>query len=143
MTIKTFQSSVHSLTVKVKMLVYSLWYGPITWLIGIATEIQFFWYEMIFKNQCLVDLQCCVNFCCPAKWFTCIYIFFHILFHYRLSQETGYSSLHYTEEPCCLSILCAISSLQHDILISGTLIFRLGCGKSLYASTAPVFRALC
>ena len=31
--------------------------------------------------------------------------FFHILFHYGLSQDTKYSSLCYTVGPCCLSIL--------------------------------------
>ena len=34
-----------------------------------------------------------------------IYIVFHILFHYGLSQDIEYSSLHYTVGPCCLSIL--------------------------------------
>ena len=33
-----------------------------------------------------------------------IHILFYILFHYGLSQETGYSSLCYAAGPCCLSI---------------------------------------
>ena len=37
-----------------------------------------------------------------------IYIFFHILFHYSLSQNIKYSSLCYTAGPCCLSILYVI-----------------------------------
>ena len=42
---------------------------------------------------------------------------FHILFHYDLSQDTGYSSLCYTVGPCCLSILhlcaCELSRFSH------------------------------
>ena len=42
-------------------------------------KIWFYWS--------LVDWQCCVNFCCTAKWFSYIYILSHILFHYGLSQD--------------------------------------------------------
>ena len=35
---------------------------------------------------------------------TQIYILFHILLHYALSQVTEYCSLGYTAGPCCLSI---------------------------------------
>ena len=37
--------------------------------------------------------------------YICIYILFHILFLYGLSQDTENSSLCYTVGPCCLSIL--------------------------------------
>ena len=37
-----------------------------------------------------------------------IYILFHMLFHYGLSQDIEYRSLCYTVGPCCLSILCII-----------------------------------
>ena len=30
-----------------------------------------------------------------------VYIIFHILFHYRLLQDTKYSSLCYAVGPCC------------------------------------------
>ena len=58
----------------------------------------------------MVDLQCCVNFCCIAKWFSCtsicvyVYILFHMLFHYDLPWDIEYGSLCYTVKPC-LSIL--------------------------------------
>ena len=37
-----------------------------------------------------------------------MYILFNILSHYDLSQDIEYSSLCYTIEPCCLSILYMI-----------------------------------
>ena len=40
-------------------------------------------YFILFFNWSIVDLQCCVNFCHTAKWFSYayIYILFYILFH--------------------------------------------------------------
>ena len=68
---------------------------------------------MLFKQLYfieVVDLQCCINLCCIAKWFsyTYIYIFFHILFHYNLSQDIEDSSLCYRVGPCCLCTLYMI-----------------------------------
>ena len=37
-----------------------------------------------------------------------IYILFHTLFHYGLSQDIEYSSPCYTIGPCCLSVLYKI-----------------------------------
>ena len=50
-----------------------------------------------------VDLKCCVSFRCIKNWFSYTYI--SILFHYRLLQDTGFSSLYYTVGLCSLSIL--------------------------------------
>ena len=65
---------------------------------------------LFFKNvfyESIVSLLICVNFCCIAKWlsYAYIYILFHTVFHYGLSQDTKYSSLCNTVGPCCLSIL--------------------------------------
>ena len=38
----------------------------------------------------------------------CIYIYIQIIFHYRILQDTEYSSLCYTVGSCCLSILCIV-----------------------------------
>ena len=47
-------------------------------------------------------MQCCVSFCCTAKWLSYAYmcLLFHILFHYGLSQDIEYSSLCYIVGPC-------------------------------------------
>ena len=46
-----------------------------------------------------------------------IYILFHILFHYGLSQDTEYSSLCYTVGHCCLSMKILVrSEVLHNLL---------------------------
>ena len=53
-------------------------------------------YFILFKKNffwSIDDLQCCINFCCTAKWFTYIYFFF---IFFPMSQDIGYSSL------CCI-----------------------------------------
>ena len=69
----------------VKLLNCSSW-----WLLISYSEVSLF-----FLNWSIVDLQCCVNFCCTPEWFSYIYILFYILFHCDLLQDIEYSSLWY------------------------------------------------
>ena len=74
------------------------------------------WYIFFLKkfHWTIVILECCVNFCCTAKWLLhiCVYIcsfiiyifLFHVLFLYGLSQDIEYGSLCRIVGPC-LSIL--------------------------------------
>ena len=73
--------------------------------------IYSFLIHILFFYWSRVDLQCCGNLCSTAKWlsYTQIHSFFNIPFHYGLSQDIEYSSLCYTEGPCCLSILNIIA----------------------------------
>ena len=62
-----------------------------------------------FFNWSIVDLQCCVSFRCTENDSVIyVFIYFHIIFHYRLLQYIEYSSLFYTVNPFCLSILCIV-----------------------------------
>ena len=54
-----------------------------------------------------------------AKWLSYIYIFFHILFHYDLSQDIEYSSLCSTIGPCFASILYLIYNNLHLLTPNG------------------------
>ena len=67
-----------------------------------------FFFKFVLFN--IIELQCCVHLHYIAKWFsyTYAYILFRILFHSGLSQDTEYSTLHYTAGPC-VSILHLIS----------------------------------
>ena len=59
----------------------------------------------------MVDLQCCINFCCTVKWssYTYVYILFlKFFFQYGLLQDIKYSSQCYTVGCCCLSIFLFI-----------------------------------
>ena len=80
------------------------------------------YFIFLLKYSCffvfLFFLQCCVNFCHAAKWFSYICI----LFHDGLSQDMEYSSLCYTVGPCGLFIL---------IILFCLLIFELFCDKML------------
>ena len=63
-----------------------------------ALFIYFYWN--------IVDLQCCVSFWYTVKWFISIYvyIYFHILFHYSLLQDTvGSFCFFYVIVCICLS----------------------------------------
>ena len=60
----------------------------------------------IFFNWIILDLQYCVNFRSTSKGFRYIYIYFQIIFRFRLLQDTEYRSLCYPVNPCCFSVLC-------------------------------------
>ena len=59
----------------------------------------------------IVYLQCFVNFCGTAEWFsyTCEYVFFNILFHFSLPQDFEHISLCCTVGPWCLPLLYVIA----------------------------------
>ena len=65
------------------------------------------WLSSWAHYWCIVDFQCCVNFCCTAKWlsYTRVYILFNIPLHYGLSQGIGWNPLCSAVGPCCVSIL--------------------------------------
>ena len=65
---------------------YSFWSSKVHLLFLNLALCFIFWFYW-----CIVDLHC-VNFCCVAKWFSCIYTLLHILFHYSLGY---YCSLCY------------------------------------------------
>ena len=82
-------------------------------LISIAMKWERLYNFLNLFYWSIVYLQCCINSLCTAKCFsyTCMYIPFHILFHYSLSQDIEYSSLCYAVGPCCLSIPQVIVSI--------------------------------
>ena len=75
------------------------------WTIFLFKKILFYW--------CKVDLQCCVNFSCPAKWFSYTYSQYTQSF-FRFFSIAVYhgiliiSSLCHIGIPCCLSTLYII-----------------------------------
>ena len=85
-----------------------------TWLsnwtelnLGLCSVVN---YVVLLKNTLfiyylfIIDLQCYVSFRHTAKWFsytyTYIWVFFQIIFPYRLLENIQYSSLCYTPGPC-------------------------------------------
>ena len=75
-------------------------------------------------NWNIVELQYHVNFRCTAHLFN--YIILQILFPYRLLQNIEYGSLCYTVNPCCLSILYIVVSVNLILLIYPFPPFSLG-----------------
>ena len=69
----------------------------------VFTGSVFFFYhlhhEIYYVNCDFIEV--CVNFCCTEKWFNFKYAsFFHLLFHYGLSQSIECRPLWSTEGPC-------------------------------------------
>ena len=72
----------------------------------------FLFFKKFILLFSIVDLQCCIKFCCTEKWlsytYVHMYILSHILFCHGLSQVIEYSFLCYTVGPCGLSIIYTI-----------------------------------
>ena len=76
------------------------------WTVFLFKKVLFYWSK--------VDLQCCVNFSCPAKWFSYCYTqytqsffrFFSILVY---QGTLNISSLCHIGRPCCLSTLYIVT----------------------------------
>ena len=70
---------------------------------SVDTFLQFYWHT--------ADWHRCVNFCCTAKWLCShIYLLFHALFYYGLSQDSEPSSLCSAVGPAGYRILFTIIS---------------------------------
>ena len=70
------------------------------------------WFNFIFIKS-IVDLQCCINFCCVVKViqscsFMNIFFFSYYIPSWSIPRDWIYSSLCYTAGPHCLSILNVI-----------------------------------
>ena len=66
----------------------------------------------LFKNWSIVDLQCCVNFCCIASWLSYIYIY--MLIHIYVTQFYIYI---YTYIYMSLCIYICIYNFPHPPLL--------------------------
>ena len=66
--------------ISLSCLVFNLHLMGLLWKVVVAAIFKNLFHWSIF------DLQCCVNFCCTAKWLNCTHvsISFHILFQYGL-----------------------------------------------------------
>ena len=83
----------------------------------------------LFFYWSIIDLICCTNLCYIAEWlsYTYIYILFHFVFHYSLSQYIKYSYLCYAHRT-----LVFIHSICTKIDIFYTFYNSLSLSKSSY-----------
>ena len=79
----------------------------VQWKTGVPTAC-FFFFKIYFIEVQLIFNVVLISAVQQSDSVLHIYILFHILSHYGLSQDTEYSSLCYTVGPCCLSILYII-----------------------------------
>ena len=72
------------------------------------------------KNWCTVDLQCYINFCYTAKWFSCIYVYIYLHLHTHIHIYTHTHTLFHILFPLWLIIGYWI---YFPVLHSRTLLF--------------------
>ena len=68
------------------------------------------------RDQTPVSCVSCIGsqilYHCATREAIYMYIHFHILFHYDLSQDVEYSPLRHTVGPCCASCICQFASAK-------------------------------
>ena len=82
-------------------------FGLFTYVFFVCLHIFIFLKNKYFSWGMIVDSQCCVNYCCTAKWFRSTFIYIlclNILFHCGLSWDINQSSSCLTVGPRYLSI---------------------------------------
>lgn len=83
---------------------------PMEPIISLLTKRKMYLSKIIYFHWSIIELQGCVSFRYIAKWFSHIHIFFQVIFHYKLLQDTDYSSLRNTINLCCF--LCMYGGLH-------------------------------
>ena len=89
------------------------------------------WGYCLKKNYwSIVDLQCCANLCCTAKWL--LYTYIDIILKIFFSITTYHKVLNRVPcGPCCLSILNVIVCIPEVILASSSSLLQSRASRSL------------